>query len=847
MRMLHQRFSEPLMEKEYSHLIQATNVQMSKVRSLSACNYNVKVIIFFWVCALIAFSLSFIINGDIILGIIFLSSGLLFIILSLALLNYTTIFHANLFKVISILFSVGSLVIFLTQDDNTSRFIHFTRGWYFNGIQTILLTQFHDSRHKFLILVLSLFGRFFIMGLFDKSILTFDTIIGSILSDSFVNFIFFSFQKRERGIFKNYFKYQQEHIALRSLIDNLLPQSITIFNAKTTEPIFSNKASLNLFSFSQPKTANKLLMPPLGSLKVELDKLKEIGSFNLSSTSPEGMSTLQSYIQELQRANLAEGSSVSIPVSCIINKEKKYFEARVAPLIWEFTHAIGLVLNDVSIRETINELKGENENKDLTIATVAHELRTPLGAIIGLLEISRPKVKDSEALEYISHCKDNANLLLSLVNSLLDLQMIRYGKFKLNPSLINIRKLVSEIMQLFYFSASQKGIYMEFEFDENVPENIVTDGNRLKQILINLIGNALKFTFNGGVTVAIIEDLDAKYLKFIVADTGIGIKEEQRKKLFQRYSKADDPEGLNKGGIGLGLTIASSLAKLLQDNDGKKGIELESNFGEGSKFWFVISKYLKSEPLKEENKDDEEIISEKLEDKEPSLEVWRSIDIDPGEYDEALKPYDIELRLATYSDKKKNNQSYFDSSLKISKNTSRENLFLEDSSRHVESIGSPLNRFSKPATPSHFSALKRRGYENFSPVYKGNILIVDDNAFNLLIAKNIVENLGYYVEIAMDGETAIAEVKRRSETNEQFKLIFMDIQMPVMDGFEIAKALIELMKKKEIENIPIVALTAAAQEKDFYRCLEYGMKDCLTKPFTRENFIKVMSQLQLGE
>jgi len=176
-----------------------------------------------------------------------------------------------------------------------------------------------------------------------------------------------------------------------------------------------------------------------------------------------------------------------------------------------------------------------------------------LNGIIGLLNMTQKRVSHPEALEFISLCKDNAHLLLSLVNSILDLHQINAKKLKLNISKINIRKCLQSVLRLFHFQANQKGITLNLLVSENVPTYIHTDENRLKQIIINLVGNAIKFTYKGGITVKVAEkSKQSNYLDVSVIDTGIGIREEDKGKLFKMYGKLEDEESVNKNGVGLG-------------------------------------------------------------------------------------------------------------------------------------------------------------------------------------------------------------------------------------------------------------------------------------------------------
>jgi len=652
-------------------------------------------------------------------------------------------------------------------------------------------------------------------------------------------------RNREKTIFESFFRFRQEHLTIKVLLDNCLPQSVTILNSAGTDALFSNKASYTIFSRSQNAAP---FLPPLDSMKVEIEKNKEVGSLQqASSTAPEGMATLQDYLKELFRVNLS-GNMIALPVSCTINNEKKLFEAKITSLVWEKSNAYALILNDITHQDEIFALKTANEYKDLLVATVSHELRTPLNGISGILDLAIAKNSESALKEDLLLCKDNTELLLSLVNSMLDLQQIRHGKLSLNPTLVDLHSLMSNTLRLFSFSSNQKGLYLKLEISDKAPTFIFTDGNRLKQILINLIGNALKFTSQGGITIKVSDDAyNPKLIRFTVCDTGIGIKDEQKRRLFRRFSKLDDPKGLNRQGAGLGLSIAESLAKLLREDDTGKGIHVESVYSKGSAFSFTILASLSQNQDKEEHQE----ISPGLDSQKGLLlEHVRSendsIEIEVKDYNELIKPLDVEVKMAHYSDRVKLNMSNLDSSLKMSKCASRENLFLEETTRNVDTLGSPVVHVGRTKTPSHFrSSLLRNRLLSESPIKSAreSILIVDDNVFNIYIAKNVVEVLGYSAETAIDGERAIQKVKNMCEAGHPPKLILMDCQMPIMDGYEVTKTLKEMMKKNEVHNIPIVALSANDKEFNLHSYKESGMADFLPKPLVKEDLVRILSNL----
>jgi len=741
------------------------------------------------------------------------------------------------------------LLGFFNKVDLSTDFLGFFRGWAFCCFETALIIQLPALNQKVLTAFLCFAVKFTILGVKYTEIFTPEILIGNILFGFLLIYPSYISQKRERTIFESFFRYRQEHFSVKSLFDNFSGSSITVLNSSGTEALFSNKASFTMFSRLQHPSLNVPFIPPLDTMRVDIDGNRDSGSYFASSTAPEGLATLQDYISELFRADLT-GSMISLPVICLINEDRKLFEVRITSLVWEKSNAVVLIITDVSFKDQIATLKFADENKDRLIATVSHELRTPLSVIRGILDIAMNKGVESDVHENLSLCKDSAEHLLSIVNSLLDFQQLRHGSIQLNPTMVDVRQLLKNITGLFNFTAAQKEIYIKAEIHHSAPSFIYTDGNRVKQILINLVGNALKFTSKGGITLKVAEDpCNDKYVKFSVCDTGVGLKEDQKKKLFKKFTKIDDPRGYNRQGVGLGLSIADTLSRLLKEDEGAKGIEVASNFGVGSEFSFTISKSLRKTAASQEQAKEE--LSPGVESNKETLLLEKissreSGEVDTEDYDELVKPLDVEVRVTHYVETKKINLSNLENSFKMSKCASRENLLIEDSTRHIDTSLSPIHRIAKVKSPSHFSRSSAFRHRDESPLIllKGTALLVDDNPFNIFVAKNTLEIMGYIVETAMDGESAIRKMKELAGDENPPKFVLMDCQMPIMDGFEVTKILKEMMKNKEIGEVPIIALTANDKSVNPQIYKDAGMVNVLNKPLMQEDLNKVLSSLR---
>ncbi len=236
-------------------------------------------------------------------------------------------------------------------------------------------------------------------------------------------------------------------------------------------------------------------------------------------------------------------------------------------------------------------LKFADEQKDKVIATVSHELRTPINGILGLLEMVKARVTDQVSTMYLDNCKSCSSLLLYLVNSILDLSQLRNNSLTIVKNPFKLDQLLEEIRTLYLFQCDEKKI--DFLLENNVQEDykeIYTDKYRLIEVLINLLGNAIKFTFKGSITLRVSQNPpDSSKLTFSVIDTGVGIKPEDRPKLFKMFGKITQAnKNINSHGVGLGLTIVNELVKSLND-DGIGSLEFESEYGKGTSFSFTIS------------------------------------------------------------------------------------------------------------------------------------------------------------------------------------------------------------------------------------------------------------------
>ncbi|TGK37517.1 response regulator [Leptospira gomenensis] len=493
------------------------------------------------------------------------------------------------------------------------------------------------------------------------------------------------------------------------------------------------------------------------------------------------------------------------------------------------------------------------------LAMMSHEIRTPLNGVIGTVSLLEGTSLSLEQKEYVDIIKSSGQNLLILLNDILDLSRIESGQLKLEPQPVSASALSQDVVGLFRSMAEEKGLQIEFKLSSTVPNWIVADPFRLRQILMNLLGNSIKFTEKGRISLNVEAEKfpnDKLRLIFRVQDTGIGIPEEKLELLFKAFNQLDSSTTRKYGGSGLGLTISKKLAELM-----KGEIIVKSQVGRGSEFSLSIltekldykvpagiqelhSKNLarlalisvRDVSLREQIKkfcersgfsvriarsgaDVVRIVSE-----EERIGIFLT-DLDlpdktlPEILDE-LKNSNPNLRLTVIL--------FMESEFRNSYYTATEGLFNRPGFK-IFMMFKPIlldelaKNFEK-AFPVQTIGENRseNGKQKLSEDIPLRILLVEDNVINQKIALRLLTKLGYSAETALNGVEALSHLEKR-----EYDLIFMDIQMPEMDGFETTQ---RIRKNDRIRRPVIVAMTANAMEGDRERCIEAGMDAYISKP-----------------
>jgi signal transduction histidine kinase len=585
----------------------------------------------------------------------------------------------------------------------------------------------------------------------------------------FMGIIFLLGEHHENRNFFNKIVHKRNNLQkFQELLNTHLPQGILVFDRQLEKIIFQNKSCENI-----------LREPKISHMANFLCYLPKVSSFRKKGSETIGEARLNLLCLLKETKGRFENSYCNFEGE---DRSKKVFLAEAFPFVWDNEEAIILILNDITNQEHFITLRETDTNKDRALSTISHELRTPISGILGILGIMEQKKNDLENYDLIQICKSSAILLMNLVNSILDLQQIRSGKFKINKEIINIRELANSLIPLFKVQSAQKGIGLELEIETNVDEKILTDRSRLIQVLINLIGNAVKFTFAGCVKIRIKKETDKIW--FSVEDTGVGISEDQIEDLFKIYGKLEDPKRINTQGVGLGLTISNNLVSLLNDDDPNCKILVESTPNKGTTFCFHLQKNTQLET--------EELVTE-------NDVQW--IDI-PG----------------------------FDS------------ISHEPTPRKVLINPSPLSFL--PKISSFQTMTISTEFESPRVRQKiSEVLVVDDNSVNVIIAKKMIERTGLKVICAYHGKEAIDVVMRRRN---EIKLIVMDCQMPIMDGYEALAILKRKMSRYELPKIPIYLLSAKNYESIVQELRgKAEMDGYIMKPLTNEELEIVLKKHDL--
>ncbi len=604
--------------------------------------------------------------------------------------------------------------------------------------------------------------------------------------------------------------------------------------------------------------------------------------------------TLASIVVGVVVAQLQRGHGDALDLGCQISDLQLQLDKARQKLLQQTGHR-------QSVEKELSTAKEQADTANLAksefLATMSHEIRTPLNGVVPLLEMLRDSELNGEQRQYVNTALGSSYHLLRIIDDILDYSKIEAGKMELERIELNLQEIVESVTLLLTKSAERRSLKLGYVIKPGVPRRVRGDPIRIRQILTNLVGNAIKFTERGGVLVEVSKRRSSRKeveIQFAVKDSGVGMSKQTAEKLFSFFTQADASTTRRHGGTGLGLAICKRLAEMMGGTIG-----VQSKIGKGSVFWFTVPmrRSITDVPSQRKNLKGARVVIVGV-DAYEYRELSRFFDEWEIVYDRADSPMDAldklrssarlgdswayELLLVdagglggaalTLLQQVKTSDTLMDLQTlviegEMSLRSKMEEFGISDLLRPPINKGElrgKLHRLLDVQVDSKSGLgadaplampvmLDEEAWIQEStlvetvdqppPVrsaqlqYQGRVLLAEDNAVNLSVAKKMLERLGLSCDVAVDGLQALAAIEQ-----EPFDLVFMDCQMPRMDGYEATRSIRIRESMHKLPRLPVVAMTANAMAGDRQKCLDAGMDDYLSKPINAPKVQGILNQ-----
>jgi PAS domain S-box-containing protein len=629
-------------------------------------------------------------------------------------------------------------------------------------------------------------------------------------------------------------------VFLNSLIHNSPVAIVAMDNNLLVQ--MCNPAFEQLFLYGQEQILGRPLRESIGK-----DELNRDTAPNVEAT-----------VHEVTKRSRSDGSLVDVEILAV----PLFIGGKVAGRLALFQDVTERKQTEEAMRRAKEAAESASRAKSEFLANMSHEIRTPMNGIIGTTELVLGTELDNEQRNYLNLTRASAESLLSLINDILDFSKIEAGKLEIDAVNFGLEDSLADTVRILSLRAHQKGLELAWEIESDVPDGIIGDPGRLRQVVVNLVGNAIKFTDHGEVIVhakTVARSQEAIEIQFTVSDTGIGIPLEKQAAIFDAFQQADGSMTRKYGGTGLGLTISARLVELM---GGK--IWVESEPATGSRFHFRVPFRLQATPTRKIAPGNPEtlrdmrvlVVDDNATNRQILLKMLANWRLKPTGVDsaaqailvlgEGTKTGDVfplilvdaqmpEMDGFALVEAIKRNPHWKASVVMMLSSAGQHGdalrcrqlgvaAYLTKPVRVGELLSAMLaaletrtqDKDTKPLLVTRHSVrVSRPGM---------HILLVEDNEVNQLVALRLLEKQGHTVKVAQNGKKALEALEQES-----YDVILMDIQMPEMNGWETTEA---IRKKERITggHIPIVAMTAHAMSGDEERCLAAGMDNYLTKP-----------------